>query len=81
MAACSRMLTSANIPALLDQQKELEDALTTDLDANEDLPESNCDGTQAFGTMRAADSSGILLGCTSVYLPVTIVEGLKGLAQ
>ena len=31
---------------LLDQQKELEDALTTGSDTNEDVPEGDCDGTQ-----------------------------------
>ena len=35
--------------------------------------------TYLKATAMEHDSSGILLGCTSVYLPVTIVEGLKGL--
>ena len=32
------MLSAVDIVALLDQQKELEDALTTDMDTNEDVP-------------------------------------------
>ena len=32
------MLSAVDILALLDQQKELEDALTTDMDTNEDVP-------------------------------------------
>ena len=41
-------LIATNILALLDQQKELEAALTANLDADEDIPESNCAGTQAL---------------------------------
>ena len=48
MAICLRTLTAADILALLDQQKELEDALTTDLNVDEDVPEGNCDGTHAL---------------------------------
>ena len=44
MATCSRMLNPADILVLLDQQEELKNALTTDLDANEDLSEGDCDG-------------------------------------
>ena len=59
----------------------VEDALTTDLDADEDVPENNCDGTQELTQWELLISSGISLGCTSVHLPVTIVEELKGLVQ
>ena len=47
MAICSRTLTFADTLVLFDQQKELEDALITGLEAHEDTPEDNCDGTQA----------------------------------
>ena len=48
---------------LLIQQKELEDVLTTDLDANEDVPDGYCDGTQAL-VREVLTSSGFSLGCT-----------------
>ena len=48
ICTCSQTLTATNILGLLDQQKELEGALTTDLNTNEDVPESNCDGTQVL---------------------------------
>ena len=38
MATSSRSLISADVLALLDQQKELEEAPSTDLDADEDFP-------------------------------------------
>ena len=65
MAACSWTQTAADILGLLNQQKELEDALTTDLDADEDVPESNRDGTQALAHWELLTSSGISLGWTS----------------
>ena len=48
MTTCLGTLVAANILALLDQQKELEAALTADLDADEGIPESNCAGTQVL---------------------------------
>ena len=48
MATCSRTLNFADILPLLDQQKKLEDAFTTDLNADLDLLEGDCDGTQAL---------------------------------
>ena len=42
MVTCLEALIATNILALLDQQKELEAALSAD----EDIPESNCAGTQ-----------------------------------
>ena len=59
-------LIATNILALLDQQKELEAALTADLDADEDIPESNCAGTQALAQWELLTSSGLLLRCTSI---------------